>query len=155
MNQQRDRTLQQTVTTLGAAEVLAAAKHFFSRRNSIYSAFIEKEGPTFVALRGQGGEELIIGVAPAEGGTAVTGSTYIFDQQVARFFSTLPAPATTKPMAPAGVPSGDGATPAASAGATTAGATSAVPAPADAQKSAGAAGGSTPVPRASTSTGTV
>ena len=106
MNQQRDRTLQQTVTTLGAAEVLAAAKHFFTRRNSIYSAFLEKEGPTFVALRGQGGEEVIIGVAPAEGGTSVTGSTYIFDQQVARFFSTLPPAA---PASPAGLPSSAGA----------------------------------------------
>ena len=49
MNQQRDRTLQQTVTTLGAAEVLAAAKHFFARRNSIYAAFVEKEGPIDVS----------------------------------------------------------------------------------------------------------
>jgi hypothetical protein len=43
-----------------------------------------------VSLRGQGGEEVIIGVRTAEGGTAVTGSTYLFDQQVARFFATLP-----------------------------------------------------------------
>lgn len=109
MNQQRDRTLQQTVTTLGAAEVLSAAKHFFARRNSIYSAYLEKEGPTFVALRGQGGEEVIIGVAPAAGGTAVTGSTYIFDQQVARFFSTLPTPPTPQASAPAGLPPSAGA----------------------------------------------
>jgi hypothetical protein len=154
MNQQRDRTLQQTVTTLGAAEVLAAAKHFFARRNSIYSAFVEKEGPTFVALRGQGGEEVIIGVAPAEGGTSVAGSTYIFDQQVARFLATLPAPPSTKPLPPAGVPSGDGASVAAT-GATTPGAAGAVPAPADAQTSAGASGGSTPVTKASTGTGAV
>jgi hypothetical protein len=32
----------------------------------------------------------VIGVAPAEGGgTAVRGSTYLFDQQVSRFFTTL------------------------------------------------------------------
>ena len=112
MNQQRDRTLQQTTTSLGAAEVLAAAKRFFARRNSIYAAFVEKEGPTFVALRGQGGEEVIIGVAPAVGGTSVAGSTYIFDQQVARFFSTLPTvatPPTPAASAPAGLPSGAGA----------------------------------------------
>jgi len=90
MNQQSDRTLQQTTTTLGPAEVLTAAKLFFARRMGIYAAYPEKEGPTFVALRGQGGEEVIIGVAPADGGTAVNGSTYMFDQQVARFFSTLP-----------------------------------------------------------------
>jgi hypothetical protein len=153
MNQQRDRTLQQTVTSLGAAEVLAAAKHFFARRNSIYAAFVEKEGPTFVALRGQGGEEVIFGVAPAEGGTAVTGSTYIFDQQVARFFSTLPAPAATKPLPPTGVPAPDGRL--ATSGATTSGATGALPAPSDVQPSAGAAGGTTPVTKASVGTGTV
>jgi hypothetical protein len=90
MNQQQSRTLQQARTTLAPAEVLAAAKRFFVRHLSIYAAFLEKEGPTFAAFRGQGGEELIIGVAPVDGGTAVTGSTYLFDQQVARFFATLP-----------------------------------------------------------------
>jgi hypothetical protein len=32
----------------------------------------------------------VIAVAPAEEGTFVTGSTYLFDMQVARFFTTLP-----------------------------------------------------------------
>jgi hypothetical protein len=90
MNYQLGRTLQETHTTLAPEEVLAAAKRFFARRQGIYAAFLEKEGPTFVNLRGQGGEEVLIGVAPAEHGTRVTGSTYIFDQQVARFFATLP-----------------------------------------------------------------
>ena len=119
MNQQSDRTLQQTTTTLGAAEVLAAAKNFFARRMGIYAAFPEKEGLTFVALRGQGGEEVIIGVAPADGGTAVTGSSYIFDQQLARFLSTLPTVPTPVALAapsPAGLPSADAAPGAASAG---------------------------------------
>jgi hypothetical protein len=87
---QQDRTLQETTTTLPPADVLAAAKGFFARRPSIYAAFLDKEGPTFVALRGQGGEEVIIGVRVSEGGTQVTGSSYIFDQQIARFFATLP-----------------------------------------------------------------
>jgi hypothetical protein len=43
-----------------------------------------------VSLRGQGGEEVVVGVAAGEGGTSVTGSSYIFDQQISRFFSTLP-----------------------------------------------------------------
>jgi hypothetical protein len=90
MNYQLGRTMQETHTTLTPAEVLVAAKRFFARRQGIYAAFVEKEGPTFVNLRGQGGEELIIGVQPAPDGTRVTGSTYLFDQQVARFFSTLP-----------------------------------------------------------------
>ena len=96
MNIQDDRTLQEARTTLSVAEVIAAAKAFFARRNSLYAAFVEKEGPTFVSLRGQGGEEVLIGAtaAPDGGGTRVTGSTYLFDQQVARFFATLPPSAT-------------------------------------------------------------
>ncbi|AHG90354.1 hypothetical protein J421_2817 [Gemmatirosa kalamazoonensis] len=90
MSNQQRRTLQHTRTTLAPAEVLAAAKHFFARRNTIYAAFPEKEGPTFVSLRGQGGEEILIGVATDAEGTQVTGSTYLFDQQLARFFATLP-----------------------------------------------------------------
>jgi hypothetical protein len=89
----RNRTLQQTRTSLAPDAVLSAAKQFFLRRNSIYPAFLEQEGPTFVTFRGQGGEELIIGVAGSmDGGTGatVTGSTYMFDGQIARFFSTLP-----------------------------------------------------------------
>ena len=75
---------------MAPAQVLASAKSFFARSNSIYTAYLDKEGPTFVSLRGQGGEEVVIGVLPVAGGTSVTGSTYMFDQQVARFFSTLP-----------------------------------------------------------------
>lgn len=89
---QTSRTLQQTHTSLAPQNVLAAAKQFFTRRNNIYAAFLEQEGPTHLTFRGQGGEELVIGVARSNGGTLVTGSTYMFDQQIARFFSTLPAP---------------------------------------------------------------
>jgi len=92
MNIQEDRTLQETHTSLSVPEVVEAAKRFFARRNSLYAAFVDREGPTFVSLRGQGGEEVLIGAAPANdnAGTRVTGSTYLFDQQVARFFTTLP-----------------------------------------------------------------
>ena len=89
-NQQRNRTLQQIRTTLSPAEVLAAAKTFFAQRSGIYSAFPEKVGPTYLTLRGLGGEEIAIAVAAAEGGTAVSASSYMFDQQVARFLSSLP-----------------------------------------------------------------
>src|SRR5687768_9982969 len=92
MNIQEARTLQEARTSLGVSDVLAAAKNFFARRNSLYAAFAEKEGPTFVSLRGQGGEEVLIAASPAPDGkgTRVTGSTYLFDQQIARFFATLP-----------------------------------------------------------------
>jgi len=89
-NQQRSRTLQQVRTTLAPAEVLAAAKEFFAQRSGIYSAFPEKTGPTYLTLRGLGGEEIAIGVAPDAGGTSVSASSYMFDQQVARFLSSLP-----------------------------------------------------------------
>ena len=77
-------------TSLPPAEVLAKAKSFFARRNPIYAAFLEKEGDTFMSFRGQGGEELVIGVAAVEGGTAVRASTYLFDMQAQRFFAMLP-----------------------------------------------------------------
>lgn len=89
-NQQRSRTLQQVRTTLAPADVLAAAKEFFSRRSGIYSAFPEQAGPTYITLRGLGGEEIAIGVAAAGGDTLVSASSYMFDQQVARFLSSLP-----------------------------------------------------------------
>jgi len=93
MNSQLGRTLQEAVTTDSPDDVIAAAKRFFSRQNSIYSAYLEKEGHGWASFRGQGGEEIVIGTAKADGGTRVSGSTYLFDQQVARFLSTLaPSP---------------------------------------------------------------
>lgn len=93
MNYQHGRTLQEAVTTASAAEVVDAAKTFFARRNGVYSAFLEREGPGYVNFRGQGGEEIVIGTAPADPGTRVTASTYLFDQQVARFLASLPSSA--------------------------------------------------------------
>ncbi|MCC7053935.1 MAG: hypothetical protein IT355_11795 [Gemmatimonadaceae bacterium] len=84
------RTQQEANTSLVGSAVLAAAVDFFSQRSGIYAAFPEKSGPTFVALRGQGGEDVLFGVAAIPAGTRVTGSSYMFDQQIARFLSTLP-----------------------------------------------------------------
>jgi hypothetical protein len=81
----------QTVTTLGAAEVLTRAKRFFAERMPLSAAYPEKEGPTFLVLRGQGGEEIALAATPVPGGTKVRGSTLLFDQAVDRFLSTLPA----------------------------------------------------------------
>ncbi|HEY9230067.1 MAG TPA: hypothetical protein VIP11_25670 [Gemmatimonadaceae bacterium] len=84
------RTLLETTTDLSGAEVLARAKAFFSSRPSLYSTFLDKEGPAFASFRGQGGEEIVIAVTPgSNGGTRVTGSTYLFDMQISRFFMTL------------------------------------------------------------------
>jgi hypothetical protein len=84
------RTMQETRTTRTPAEVLAAARHFFARRNSIYSAFPEQESAAHLTLRGQGGEEIVIGALERDGATLVTGASYMFDAQISRFFATLP-----------------------------------------------------------------
>jgi hypothetical protein len=102
MNHQASRTLQQTHTPLAPADVLAAATEFFARRNGIYAAFLEKEGPTYVNLRGMGGEEVVIGVTADDAGTLVTASSYMFDQQLARFLATLPRAAVIETAGQAG-----------------------------------------------------
>ena len=85
------RTLLEHRTTLEPKHVLEAARDFFSRRNSLYAAFIEQEGPNYVTMRGQGGEEVVIAATLAPGGaTLVTGSSYLFDAQISRFLATLP-----------------------------------------------------------------
>jgi hypothetical protein len=84
----------ETVTTLGAPEVLARAKAFFAERVPANAAFLEKQGPTWMVFRGQGGEEIALSVSTADGVTKVRGSTLMFDQAVGRFLSTLPTPAT-------------------------------------------------------------
>ena len=101
MHQQSQRQLQDRVTALTIPEVLDAAKRFFVRRGGVYSAFLETQGPSHVALRGQGGEEIVIGAYATPGGSAVSASSYLFDQQVAQFLDSLP------PAAPMGAVSED------------------------------------------------
>jgi hypothetical protein len=84
------RTLQEVRTTLAPQEVLVRAKQFFSQRNPLYATFLDQEGPGHATFRGQGGEEVVIAAMQKDGATLVTGSTYLFDMQIARFFSTLP-----------------------------------------------------------------
>lgn len=102
MNQSQ-RTLQEYRSTLPPAEVLAQAKKFFSRRNSLYATFLEQEGLGYVTFRGQGGEELVIAAIERDGATLVTGSTYLFDMQISRFFSTL-APYGLEETPPPAIP---------------------------------------------------
>lgn len=89
---QQRRTVQESTTSLAPSAVVAAAKKFFASRNGIYAAFPEQEGPGYLTLRGQGGEEIVIGTTQHDGATRVTASTYLFDQQVARFLTSLPTP---------------------------------------------------------------
>lgn len=86
--------MQEIHTTLAPSDVLTAAKEFFARRNSIYAAFVEQESATHLSMRGQGGEEIVVGAMARSGATLVTASSYMFDAQVAQFLATLP-PAVT------------------------------------------------------------
>ena len=79
-----------TTVTLPPAEVLARAQAFFAERVPNAAAFVEKSGPRFVVLRGQGGEEVVFSAWDDGGVTRVRASTLFFDQAVDRFFSTLP-----------------------------------------------------------------
>jgi hypothetical protein len=85
-----NRTLQECRTSLAPEEVLTRAKRFFSQRAPLYASFLDKEGPNYCTFRGQGGEEVVIAATAEDGATRVSGSTYLFDMQVARFFATLP-----------------------------------------------------------------
>jgi len=81
-----------TTVSLAPADVLARAQGFFAERVPANSAFVEKQGPNFLNLRGQGGEELVIGAweDKEKSVTRVRASTLFFDQALDRFFSTLP-----------------------------------------------------------------
>jgi hypothetical protein len=80
----------ETTTALAPQEVVGRAKAFFGGRVPATAAFVEKEAPGVVVLRGQGGEEIVIAAVAAGAGSAVRGSTMLFGQQVKRFFTTLP-----------------------------------------------------------------
>jgi hypothetical protein len=80
----------ETTTSLTGEQVIARAKRFFAERVPQYAAFPEKEGPAFLVLRGQGTEEIVFAILPAERGVRVRASTLLFDQVVDRFLSTLP-----------------------------------------------------------------
>ena len=88
------------VTSLAPEDVVRRAKEFFATRVPATGAFVERESPRHLVLRGQGGEEVVIAAASREAGTVVRGSTLLFDQQVSRFFSTLPAAAEREESSP-------------------------------------------------------
>jgi hypothetical protein len=82
----------ETVTSLDPADVLARARRFFAERVPNSAAFPEREGPGWLTLRGQGGEEVALSAVSDGVVTRVRASTLLFDQAVARFLSILPRP---------------------------------------------------------------
>ena len=87
-----------TTVSLLPAEVLARAQEFFAERVPANAAFVEKQGPNFINLRGQGGEDLVISAWEdmEKGVTRIRASTLFFDQALDRFFSTLPLASTVE-----------------------------------------------------------
>ncbi len=82
----------ETTVAMEPAKVLERAKEFFATRDPRTAAFIEHESARHVAMRGQGGEEVVIAAAPTDGGlTKVRGSSLLFCQQVKRFMANLAA----------------------------------------------------------------
>ena len=82
--------IHEITTSLPAADIISRAKAFFAERVPNNAAYPEREGPTFLTLRGQGGEEIALAVMPVPGGSRVRASTLFFDQAVQRFLSTMP-----------------------------------------------------------------
>jgi hypothetical protein len=82
----------EVVTTMDGPEILRRAKRFFAERVPLNAAYPEREGPSYLTLRGQGGEEIAFAVWTTPAGTRVRVSTLFFDQAVDRFLSTLPLP---------------------------------------------------------------
>lgn len=81
-----------TSVSLPPAEVLARAQQFFAERVPHAAAFLEKSGPGFITLRGQGGEEIVMSAweDKEKSITRVRAATLFFDQALDRFLSTLP-----------------------------------------------------------------
>ena len=84
--------IHEITTSLPATDIISRAKEFFAERVPNNAAYPEREGPTFLTLRGQGGEEIALAVMPVPGGSRVRASTLFFDQAVQRFLSTMPEP---------------------------------------------------------------
>lgn len=80
----------ETTTSLLPAEIFERAKRFFAERVPQRAVFPEHQGPGYLILRGQGGEEIALAAFNRDGITQVRGSTLMFDQGVDRFLSTLP-----------------------------------------------------------------
>ncbi len=78
------------LTPLPGSEILARAKTFFAENIPLTAAYPEREGPSYLVLRGQGGEEIAFAVSSTPEGTRIRASTLLFDQAIDRFFSTLP-----------------------------------------------------------------
>jgi hypothetical protein len=83
--------VQEVLTDLPAAEVVRAAREFFTTRFSPYGAFVEEESEAHIVLKVEAGE-LVIGTAVEDGRTLVRGSTSRLHHELSQFLATLAAP---------------------------------------------------------------
>ncbi|HEX6924449.1 MAG TPA: hypothetical protein VF167_03435 [Longimicrobiaceae bacterium] len=83
--------VQEVVTDLPRAEVLARAREWFTTRFSPYAGFLEDESESHLRFEAESGE-LVLGVAERDGRTVVRGSTSRMHHELSQFLMTL-APA--------------------------------------------------------------
>lgn len=83
--------VQEVCTDFSPAEVISAAREFFTTRFSPYGAFVQEEGEGHIVFGLEAGE-LMIGTAREQGRTVVRGSTSRIHHELSQFLATL-APA--------------------------------------------------------------
>jgi hypothetical protein len=91
--------IQEVLTDLSRAEVVARAKEFFTTRLNQYTALVSEEGEGHVKFDVEAGE-VVIGTATRGGRTLVRGSTSRAHHELSQFFTTLaPAEAVRQNLA--------------------------------------------------------
>lgn len=83
--------IQEVITDLPPAEVMARAREWFTTRFSPYAGFIEEQSEAHLRFEVEAGE-LILGVAERDGRSVVRGSTSRLHHELSQFLMTL-APA--------------------------------------------------------------
>ena len=80
--------IQEIVTDLAPADVLARAREWFTTRFSPYAGFIEEQSEYHLRFEMESGE-LVIGVGEKDGRTVVRGSTSRLHHELSQFFITI------------------------------------------------------------------
>ena len=83
--------IQEVITDVPVAEVMARAREWFASRFSAYAGFIEDQSEGHLRFEIEAGE-VIIGVTEQEGRTLVRGSTSRLHHELSQFLITLSVP---------------------------------------------------------------
>lgn len=87
--------IQEVITELPPAEVMARARQWFTTRFSPYAGFIEEASEAHLRFEIEAGE-VIIGVGEQDGRTVVRGSTSRLHHELSQFLITLAPPEEVK-----------------------------------------------------------